>query len=198
VDGYSDLERDNFLLLEADPTIEWYCEQPLRVRLRLGTRHVTTVFDLVVRFKDGTEEFWEVKYQADLLQLNRDSRIGRQLAAQRRWCDLNGYRYRIRTEVHIRQNVMLLNNWKFMLADLVTFDRVALNQHSTCVLTVVSGSGAATLGEVQRRCAENDPQLIRATVFHLLHQGRLRAPLDTTPITPFITLEVPNADRRSL
>src|SRR5713226_6896617 len=34
---YSDLERDQWALAEADPTIQTFCEQPLRISVRLAS-----------------------------------------------------------------------------------------------------------------------------------------------------------------
>ena len=63
---YSNLEYYNFLTLEVDPNIEYFCEQPYEISINIGNTLRKAVFDMYVKYKDGREEFQEIKYKSEL------------------------------------------------------------------------------------------------------------------------------------
>lgn len=58
---FSNLEYENFLTLELNPKIEYFCEQPLDAKVIIDGEETKTIFDFWVKYKDGTEEM-QVKY----------------------------------------------------------------------------------------------------------------------------------------
>ena len=104
VKAYSNLEHENHLTLEMDPEVEYYCEQPLRTEVYIDSKKHTTVFDVWVLYKDGREEFQEVKYTSDL------DKSQSQIAVQKAWCDQSGFSYTVRTEQDIEKGEMYIRN----------------------------------------------------------------------------------------
>lgn len=63
---FSDLEYANFLTLEMNPDIVAMCEQPLEISVNIDDTIKKSVFDFWVKYKDGLDEFQEIKYSASL------------------------------------------------------------------------------------------------------------------------------------
>lgn len=60
----SPAERDAFQLLDADPRVRAYCEQPVAIRYKLNGEVHTHIPDILVETA-GARELWEVKYASD-------------------------------------------------------------------------------------------------------------------------------------
>lgn len=117
VDAESSLERDFLFLLEKDPRVIFYEEQPLRVEYSgPDGRKRRYVPDAIAHFGDwtgrptGLQVVYEVKYRSELAKAWPDCKpkyraaitVGRE----------NGWRFRIVTEREIR--TPLLDNLKFL------------------------------------------------------------------------------------
>ena len=114
---YSDLEYYNYITVEANPVIQVYCEQPTYARIYEEGKELSSIIDMWVLFKDGNEEFWEVKYQQDLNVINERIMLQRQLAVQKEWCEINRYSYNIRCDQDIEADPVLIDSWgKILLA----------------------------------------------------------------------------------
>lgn len=114
---FSDLEYDNWILIETDNQVESFCEQPLRIRVEWEGSIMESILDMWIRRRDGSECFIEVKYSSELdpSHKNFSERSYKQTKAQQKWCQENGFQYEIRTEKVIRGNTMYLNNLKTIL-----------------------------------------------------------------------------------
>lgn len=108
---YSDLEFDHWVLVETDPTVETYCEQPLEITYVIDGLLHSSIFDIWIKYRDGQLLFREVKYESELNPNDpRNQRTMRQIEAQKLWCDQNGYRYEVITEKTIRSSHFSLEN----------------------------------------------------------------------------------------
>ena len=102
--GTSDLETDNCVLLDCNPRVLKYCEQPLTIEGIYEGQKRKTTFDVWVEYETG-EEFQEIKYKKDLQPIsNKYQRVLQQTTLQKNWCLENGKAYTIRTEEDIRKN----------------------------------------------------------------------------------------------
>nr|WP_162306298.1 TnsA endonuclease N-terminal domain-containing protein [Brevibacillus laterosporus] len=100
---FSNLEYDHWILIEANPQIITFCEQPKKVEWLIGEKLLHSIFDMWIERKDGSQSFIEIKYQIDLDPQNpRSERSLRQTHLQRKWCEENNYDYLIQTEKEIR------------------------------------------------------------------------------------------------
>lgn len=113
VSCWSDLEYYNSLLLECNPKVLTYCEQPLTIQGEYGGKVVKTRFDAWVKYIDGSEEFHEVKYSDCFVEGHRSyNNTIKQTSVQRQWCLENNKAYVIRTEKDILSSPYLINNLK--------------------------------------------------------------------------------------
>lgn len=116
----STLERDFLLLLDFDPDVEFYEEQPLKITYHdeAGQRRTYTP-DVLVRYRTecvevgrSTPHLCEVKYRDDLRQHWTAYRP--KFRAAQRYARQQGWRFRLITERHVR--TPYLDNVKFLVS----------------------------------------------------------------------------------
>ena len=111
VNCWSDLEYYNCLLLDCNPKVLDYCEQPLTVEGTYNNKLVKTRFDTWVKYIDGSEEFQEVKYSDCFNEGHKSYKNTiKQTSVQKEWCKNNNKIYTIRTEKEIMKSAFLINN----------------------------------------------------------------------------------------
>lgn len=114
----SSLERDLLVLLDFDPAVERYEEQPVRIEYRdAGGRSRTYTPDVLVHFRQDiapgsptTPLLYEVKYRRDLFDNWRE--IKPKVRAGRAYARERGWRFKIITEREIR--TPYLENARFL------------------------------------------------------------------------------------
>lgn len=116
VTAYSTLEYENLITLEMNPEVEFFCEQPLKVSVIEDGITYETVFDVWVLYRDGREEFQEVKYSSDANNSDPNSRTARQIRLQKQWCSLNNENHVVRTEKDIYLGQYYIMNLENMAA----------------------------------------------------------------------------------
>ncbi|MED2035503.1 Tn7 transposase TnsA N-terminal domain-containing protein [Bacillus thuringiensis] len=108
---FSDLEYEHWLIIESNPTIIDFCEQPLLMNAHINGKFMTSIVDMWVKYNTGQEEFIEIKYVSDLIKQT----VINQIAIQKHWCNEHRFQHRVKTEEHIRTNRMLLSNLKILV-----------------------------------------------------------------------------------
>ncbi|KUO74320.1 MAG: hypothetical protein APF81_02820 [Desulfosporosinus sp. BRH_c37] len=78
---------------------------------------VESTYDMWVRYRDGKEVFYGVKYFKgfDTINPKKHNSMMLQINAQRLWSEEHGYTYIVRTDQHIRQNKIFLANMKALI-----------------------------------------------------------------------------------
>lgn len=145
---------DQWIRLEADPSVLALCERPLS--MQFASRQV--VADYWVRSKDS-EYFVVIDAQdhpsevtiGDTTLAVRQVPLA-ELAAARVW----------------------ISNWEQMLPPLVACRELITRALANAIAQFVCEP--MPLSRIERHFVSGDPTLVRATVFSLLHSGRLRAP----------------------
>lgn len=140
---YSKLEFKNWLTLELNPEVLTFCEQPFRAEMLINGKVKETVFDMWVSYKNGCEEFQEVKYSDELTnpQNNSYTRCTEQIDFQRKWCKFNKMPYTVRNEDDIEHGRYHIENLKHISSCIKRYDHnyaksyyericIALNQES--------------------------------------------------------------------
>lgn len=108
---YSNLEYFNFLSLEINPNVKEFCEQPLKIEIVQENKIKHAIFDMWVKYKDGSEEFQEVKYYAEVTGTSDTSiRSQEQIKREKAWCKENNIKFVIRTEKEISKGRFFLDN----------------------------------------------------------------------------------------
>ena len=64
---YSYLEYAQFISLEMNPLVEYFCEQPFEINGTFNGKNKKSVFDFWVQYKNSNSEFQEVKYMSELI-----------------------------------------------------------------------------------------------------------------------------------
>ena len=121
ITAFSNLEYANLISLEMDPDVEYFCEQPLEASIKEDGKEVKTIFDVWVLYKDGREEFQEVKYKSELEDKNPDSRSRKQIERQKKWCRVNHYEHTVRTEKDIFIEEYYIDNLSHLAAKVRRF-----------------------------------------------------------------------------
>lgn len=186
VQCYSDLEYDHWVLVECNPRVETYCEQPRRIRVVLDGHPVESIFDMWIRWQDSTEEYREVKYAKDVESARSDLTLpaARQLRVQAQWCEQQHVRYQIITDDIVRRDRISLANWKRLLPYLTPTAQQDIAPIHEAVLATVKNHPIAWNAIIDTLRPRFEPDRIRASLASLLHQGRLDAPLDHIVIGP--------------
>ena len=143
-----------WLRLESDPVVQTFCERPAMIDFAGKYR----VADYWVRQADA-EMFLIVgeEHASSSVMVGDTSVVVRaiplaELAAARMW----------------------VSNWELMIVSIVSCQRLITEPLIRSALRCVTEP--MQLSRIERELVVGDPTLVRATVYHLLHQGRLTAP----------------------
>ncbi len=145
---YSMLEFWNFITLEMDSSVEYFCEQPFEIEIHdeKSEKIRKSVFDFWVLYTDGREEFQEVKYSSEITKKNdtpKAIRSKKQIQLQKSWCDINQKNYVVKTEKDLLlgefyiSNLELLHHYMIRSSCFqVNNSKKLLNELYTCNLTI--------------------------------------------------------------
>ncbi|MEK3995011.1 TnsA endonuclease N-terminal domain-containing protein [Psychrobacillus sp. FSL K6-2365] len=120
---YSDLEYDNWLLVECNPKVITFCEQPFEIILPYKSQIRKSIPDMWILYDNGDEEIVEVKYASDL----EKPKVIEQIEIQQQWCKNKNLKHRVSTDVNIRNSKTLLSNYKFIIKMLKNHRKVNSN-----------------------------------------------------------------------
>ncbi len=182
VKQFSDLEYDNWVLIETDSSIETFCEQPVIITDFYDGKQVKSIIDLWVKYKDGNECFMEVKYLKDLDPFNpRAARSIRQTYIQKKWCFERNLSYIIRTEIDIRRNKIHLENMK----TIIPYARGIGSEIETDRLRIFKliNSSKMSLASLEAHLPTIPKQRIRTVVFQLIYLAKIQSNMDKVPIS---------------
>lgn len=130
---FSNLEYENFLLLEINPKVKAICEQPMAIEVIIDGKLKKSVFDMWVKYSDDTEEMQEVKYSASLKGDSAEAIKNReQIRRQQLWCNENNIPHTIRSELEIHAGQYTIFNASFIAS------RVRRYEFSTNIQEYVS------------------------------------------------------------
>ncbi|WP_240524300.1 MULTISPECIES: TnsA endonuclease N-terminal domain-containing protein [Bacillus cereus group] len=76
---FSDLEYEHWLIIESNPKVIDFCEQPLIMNSYTNGKLMNSIIDMWVKYNTGHEEFLEIKYSSDLTK----QRVINQIAIQK-------------------------------------------------------------------------------------------------------------------
>jgi hypothetical protein len=178
----SDLALDCFIYIESNPLIIRYELEPDAVVINVGDENHKTTFDARLYNEDGTVDYAEFKYQAELDDENA-VRTVQQKEAQVEWASrTNSRRIEItdKTLLPYRQRLM---NWKRILPPLVR----ARNTNIDCTVTDVAARLIAakclSIGQLLVSLPVATNPHVFAALFRLLQTNRCHADLDACPIS---------------
>lgn len=110
----SSLERDFIYLLEFNPNVKFYLEQPLEIIYKdsNGKKRKYTP-DFIIEYFDGKVELIEIKYESTLLSKKEELEV--KFTAARKFCMENKFDFKTITDKIIRiEKEFELFNYKFL------------------------------------------------------------------------------------
>ncbi|MBO9490457.1 TnsA endonuclease N-terminal domain-containing protein [Endozoicomonas sp. G2_1] len=107
VDAESSLERDFVLILDSDPHVTHFLEQPIKIGLE-GNRTYTP--DFMVTYNNKKTVIYEVKYRSELQK--NFNKLKPKFKAAIKYCNQQGYKFKIITDKEIR--TQRLKNLEFL------------------------------------------------------------------------------------
>jgi len=169
------LERDFIYLLDFDPSVEWFEEQPLTIEYMHETKpqHYTPDFRL---FEAGQHVLIECKPEC-LVDTDENRR---KFTAAQDWCDKRGWEIRTVTDRQVRsgyrlQNVRLLTQYARQSVDPLLRSRIY------AFLQNVQPS--RPIREIARTLLPANQAAVTASLLHLVYHHALSLPLDSAPIS---------------
>jgi len=148
VTAFSTLEYWNQICLEMDYQVEKYCEQPLETEVFFDGNIYKTVFDVWVKYKDGREEFQEIKMAEELESENAIAgRSYKQIAIQKAWCEQNGKKHIVKTDRDIILGTHFIRNILYLYHKVLRIEStdVIAEKH---ILKYIGDRGTATIGQL--------------------------------------------------
>lgn len=181
----SSLERDLFALLEFDPNIVYYEEQPLRIEYLDSTQKLRSYTpDILVVYKNietspygNTHILGEVKYRANLF--SNWSELKPKFKAARKFCKRKNWLFNIFTENEIR--TPYLKNVRFLLP---YKNHVPNHEYCETLLDSLSHYESIEVSQLLDECSliEAERLQIIPNIWYLIANEEIFADLNT-PLT---------------
>lgn len=182
---FSNLEREHYMLLEADPNVVAFCEQPIRMLGQAGTMGDSFI-DMWVLFSDGSEEYRETKLSNEV----DSDRSKKQIQIQQLWCERNDFVHRVVTEVDLKPFKLLIDNCKEYIGFIPQhFSRRHLDLQRS-ITDIVAVHGQIKFKDLLKMFVGISEQQIMSAIFTLIHSGVLRAPLDSQRYSNVMLLSI--------
>jgi hypothetical protein len=177
------LERDFVYLLDFDPLVTWFEEQPVRIEYVHEEKHLHYTPDFLLVEKQQQSVLVECKPERFVdTDENR-----RKFTIARKWCQERNWQFRIVTEQEIRvgyrlQNVKLLTQYARQRTD----PRIRSQ-----ILTYLHNNGSsATLKEIAQSLCSIPPDSVTVHVLHMAYHHEIALPIDCLPISAEITVSI--------
>jgi hypothetical protein len=110
----SHIERDYIYLLEFDKDVVSYFEQPLKIKYDINNGTYTYIPDFLVNRTNKTQII-EIKPYNKLKKIMEDEKKRIKYVMAYKYCNANGYEFKIVTDINIRSGC-LLENAKYLFA----------------------------------------------------------------------------------
>ena len=130
-----------------------------------------------VRYKNGNEEFIEVKYDAELKGKSKKAlRSIRQTNVQREWCSKNNKNYRIVTDLEIRENLTLLTNQKTILNYVrnLEINECILKQ----IINSIDNTKESTISKIMYTVHVECKNSLLAHIYYLIFTAKISSDID--------------------
>lgn len=163
----SGIERDYAYLLNYDPQVASYEEQPLKITYVVDQKKRFYTPDFAVHWSQGPPSLVECKPAS---KLNDPENLQKWTAA-RLWCAANGYTFLLVTDESLEKWSVVLDNIKSMAGH--AHQRIT-PQAKEYLLRIVQAEGKAlSVAEVVERASLLDPRVVRSCLWHLLYTREL-------------------------
>ncbi len=175
------IERDFAYLLEYDPLVVSYEEQPCKISYTVEQKMRFYIPDFAVH--------WHHQ-QSGLVECGPTSRLNdpenlRRWTAARLWCEQNGYTFMLVTDTALRACSTFLSNIKLLAGH--AHQRITLQARDYLLKAAQAENRALSVAELVERTSLLDPRIARSYIWYLLFTGELSTDL-TKPLNTITTL----------
>jgi len=161
--------------LEADPSVETYCERPLVIP------ETSRIVDFWVRRKDS--EYFVILLRQSELPEEGETSLPKKVQS---WLDASRTPVVLVDPADDVRRLVLLENWGSIIRDLSAFARYVPRVLSEEVHKAIEDGLA--LEQLEQDFEDQDPVLARVALFSLLHQGLALCPqLEHSPLNSSMT-----------
>lgn len=187
VDFESLIERDYIYLLDFDPAVASFTEQPLTIGYEHEGQslHYTPDFHVV-----KNDQNWLVECKPQ--QLVKTAKNQRKFAAGQAWCEARGWQFEVVTDEQLRRGYRLSNVRFLTQFARYPISPVVKNCIQSCLGTAVS---PLTMAELMVRVNPACPQVLHIPIYHLAFHHELVLPLDEAPISNDTLVYLAGRDR---
>lgn len=175
------IERDYAYLLEYDPMVESYEEQPCKIAYIFEQKKRLYTPDFAVYWRHQQPSLVECK---PVSKLNDPENLQKWTAA-RLWCEQHHYTFLLVTDAALRKHSIRLSNIKLMAGH--GHQRITPQAKEYLLRTVQAENGVLSIAELVESTPLLKPNVVRSCVWHLLYTGELAADL-TKPLNVMTTL----------
>lgn len=167
----STIERDLLYLLDFEPHVKSFAEQPLTISYWEETKHRRYTPDFKVEFTGGQKGLVECKPQ---VFVKKEVNI-KKFTAGEAWCAERGWNYEIITDQALRRGFRL-DNVKF----LTRFARhqLPLTLKYRIKAFVDAQKTAPSIDQIMETITSESPAIVRATILQMAFHNELTLPLN--------------------
>jgi hypothetical protein len=178
----SGIERDFAYMLEYDPMVVSYEEQPCKISYIFDQEEHFYIPDFAVYWRNQQPSLVECKPAS---KLDEPENL-RKWTAARLWCKQNHYTFMLVTDTALRKLGSLLSNVKLLTGH--GHQRITPQAKEYLLRTVQAENRTLSVAELVE-CTKQQltPDAVRTCVWHLLYTGELCADL-TKPLNVITTL----------
>lgn len=169
------LERDFIYLLDYDPDVEWFEEQPLSIEYMLETKllHYTPDFHVL-------ECGWHVLVECKPEQFAETEENRRKFAVAQEWCEKRGWEFRVITDQQVRsgfrlQNVKLLAQY--------ARQKVGIGIRSQIHAFLQEAQTDVSIRKLAHAVLPDNPSAVTASIFCLAYHHVMNLSIDDAPIS---------------
>jgi len=181
---FTKIEFSHYLLIESDPKVETFCEQPdLEIISTNGSRRVRTNFDMWVKWKDGSEEFRRVESHDDLEEFKNNPESNPHLQALETWATNNHAEYNIYTNEMLLAMPVFLENWSNIMPYLHDVSWMMEQGLDKKVLLFTKAYKEVAINSILDNFSDFEPSEILRSIFWNLYAGDLEADLKRSKIS---------------
>jgi hypothetical protein len=177
------IERAYIYLLEYDPLVVSYEEQPCTIAYRTEGKERSYTPDFAVHWQD---------HQQSLVECKPTSKVdgpenALKWTAARLWCKQYGYTFALVTEtaLHEHEHDMLLSNIQTLAVH--AHQRLTVQAKEYLLKTLYAEPSPLSVAEYVQRTPNLRPAVVRSCLWHLLYTGEIFTDL-TKPLHPVTTL----------
>lgn len=183
VDYESLIERDFLYLLDFEPEVTWFMEQPLTITYtdQAKTRTYTPDFHII---SNSRNILVECKPQQFVGKASNQLKF----ATAEQWCFARGWTFQIVTDEQLHANYRLRN-----IRYLTQFARynIALEIKNRIHTFLSTTPVPSTIAEITAHLAPEASQSLLVPIYHMAFYHELRLPLDKAPLSINSSVQLP-------